>query len=82
MDRLLNYSSDVWIYLGQIYPRVFQNLFIVNPRATLGLTIFTVVIQKSDKQWKVLSGCLKNLSTTIPSGLRPSGKSDDPLGIP
>ena len=43
-------------------------MFRVNPRATLGLIFFTVFIQKSDKQCKVLSGCLKNLPTGIPSG--------------
>ena len=32
------------------------------------IILFTVLIQKSDKQWKVLSGCLKNLPTGIPWG--------------
>ena len=36
--------------------------------ASLGLIIFTVLIQKSEKQWKVLRDCLKNLPTGIPSG--------------
>ena len=52
-------------YTLQIYPRVYVNMFRVKPRATLGLIFFTVLIQNSDKQWKVLSGCLKNL----PSGI-------------
>ena len=53
---------------AKIYPRVYRNMFRVKPRVTLGLILFTVLIQKSDKQWKVLSGCLKNLPTRIPSG--------------
>ena len=36
--------------------------------ASLGLIIFTVLIRKSEKQWKVLRDCLKNLPTGIPSG--------------
>ena len=51
----------------QIYPRVYVNMFRFNPRATLGVIFFTVLIQKSEKQWKVLSGCLKNLPLGIPS---------------
>ena len=43
-------------------------MFRVKPRATLGLIFFTVLIQNSDKQWKVLSGCLKKLPSGIPSG--------------
>ena len=57
-------------------------MFRVKPRATLGLIFFTVLIQKYEKQWKVLSGCLKNLPTRIPAGQRPSGKSDDPRKFP
>ena len=45
-----------------------QEMFIVKPRVTLGLIIFTILIQKSDKQWKFLSGCLKNLPTRIDLG--------------
>ena len=37
-------------------------------RASLGLIIFTVLIQKSEKQWKVLRDCLKNLPTGVPLG--------------
>ena len=55
-------------YTLQIYPRVYVNMFRVKPRATLGLIFFTVLIQNSDKQWKVLSGCLKKLPSGIPSG--------------
>ena len=43
-------------------------MFRVKPRVTLGLMFFTVLIQKSEKQWKVFSGCLKNLpsqTTTV-----------------
>ena len=43
-------------------------MFRVKPRATLGLIFFTVLIQKSEKQRKVFSGCLKNLPSGIPSG--------------
>ena len=76
-------------YTLQIYPRVYVNMFRVKPRATLGLIFFTVLIQNSDKQWKVLSGCLEKValrnslgSSDFPSGLRPSGKSDDPREFP
>ena len=34
----------------------------------MGHIIFTILIQKSEKQWKVLSGYLKNLPSGIPSG--------------
>ena len=63
--RLLNYSSEVWICLGQTYPKVYRNMFRINPRETLGLIFFTVFIQKSDKQCKAISGCLLNLPTEI-----------------
>ena len=53
-------------YTLQIYPRVYVNMFRVKPRATLGLIFFTVLIQNSDKQWKVLIGCLKKLPSGIP----------------
>ena len=66
MSRLSDYSSEIWIYTLQIYPRVYVNMFRFKPRATLGLIFFTVLIQKSEKQWKVLSGCLKNLPSGIP----------------
>ena len=36
--------------------------------ASLGLIIFTVLVRKSEKQWKVLRDCLKNLPTGVPSG--------------
>ena len=49
-------------YTLQIYPRVYMNMFRVKPRATLGLIFFTVLIQNSDKQWKVLSGCLEKVA--------------------
>ena len=76
-------------YTLQIYPRVYVNMFRFKPRATLGLILFTVLIQNSDKQWKVLSGYLEKValenslgSSDFPSGLRPSGKSDDPREFP
>ena len=53
---------------GFPYPKVYRNMFRVKPRATLSLIIFTVLIQKSEKQWKILSGCLKNLPSGIPLG--------------
>ena len=66
-----------------------MNMFRVKPRATLGLIFFTVLIHNSDKQWKVLSDCLEKValrnslrSSDFPSGLRPSGKSDDPREFP
>ena len=43
-------------------------MFRVKPRANLGLIFFSVLIQKSEKQWKVRSGCLKNLPSGIPLG--------------
>ena len=54
-------------YTLQIYPRAFVNMFRVKPRATLGLIFFTLLIQNSDKQWRVLTGCLKKLPLGIPS---------------
>ena len=76
-------------YTLQIYPRAYVNMFRVKPRATLGLTLFTVLIQNSDKQWNVLCGCLEKValgnslgSSDFPSGLRPSKKSDDPREFP
>ena len=76
-------------YTLQISPRVYVNMFRVKHRATLGLIFFTVLIQNSYKQWKVLSGCLEKValgnflgSSDFPSGLRPSGKSDDPREFP
>ena len=66
--RLSDYSSEVWIYHCQTYPKGYRNMFRVEPRATLGLIFFTVLILKSEKQWKVLSGCLKNLPSGISQG--------------
>ena len=73
--RQAEISPEFWIapvnsgyYALQIYPRVYQNMFRVKPRVNLCLIFFTVLIQNSDKQWKVLSGCLKNLPSRIPSG--------------
>ena len=43
-------------------------MFRVNPRVTLGLVFFTVLIQKSEKQWKVLRDRLTNLPMGIPLG--------------
>ena len=42
----------------------------VKPRATLGLIFFTIVIQRSEKQRKVLSHCLNNFPLGIPSGFQ------------
>ena len=64
--RLSDYSSEVWIYHCQTYPEVYRNMFRFKPRVTLGLIFFTVLTQKSEKQWKVLSSCLKNLPSGIP----------------
>ena len=76
-------------YTFQIYPRVYVNMFRVKPRATLGLIFFTVLIQNPDKQWTFLSGRLEKValgkslgSSDFPSGLRPSGKSDEPREFP
>ena len=49
-------------YTLRIYAKVYVNMFRVKPRATLGLIFFTVLIQNSDKQWKVLSGCLEKVA--------------------
>ena len=58
-------------------------MFRFKPRATLGLIFFTVLIQKSEKQWKVLSGCLKNLPSGIPEGkFFQTTTADFPLFIP
>ena len=62
-------------YTRQIYPRVYVNMFRVKPRATLGLIFFTVLIQNSDKQWKVLSGCLEKVALG-----NSRGSSDFPEG--
>ena len=43
-------------------------MFRVNPRATLGYINFFILIQKSEKQWKVLRVCLENLPTGGPLG--------------
>ena len=43
-------------------------MFSVNPRVNLGRIIFTVLIQKSEKQGKVLRVCLENLLAEGPSG--------------
>ena len=43
-------------------------MFRVEPRATMGLIFLTVLIQKSEKHWKALNSCLKNLNFGIPSG--------------
>ena len=43
-------------------------MFRVKPRVPLGPIFFTDLFQKSDKQWKVLSGCLRNLPMPIPLG--------------
>ena len=62
LQTFSDYSSEVWISQNQTYPKVYRNMFRVKPRANLGLDIFfTVLILKSEKQWKVLSVCLKNL---------------------
>ena len=58
-----------------------MNIFRVKPRANLGLIFFTVLIRKSEKQWKVLSGCLKNLPSGFPSGHQTT-TADFPLFIP
>ena len=64
--KLLDYSSKVWIEHCQTYPKVYRNIFRVKPRATLGL--ISVLIQKSEKQWKVLRGFLNNFPPGIPFG--------------
>ena len=52
--------------IARLNPSVYRNMFRVKPMVTQGLIFFTVLIQKSEKQWKVLNGCLKNLHTRIP----------------
>ena len=66
INGLLICSSEVWIshYTDLPYPtrptlKVYRDMFRVNRRVTLGLIFFTVLIQKSDKQLKVLHGFLK-----------------------
>ena len=43
-------------------------MFSVNPRLTLDHIIFTIMIQKSEIQWKVLRVCLENLPMGVPLG--------------
>ena len=66
-----------------------MNMLRVKPRANLGLIFFTVLIQKSEKtvespEWLSEKFALGNSqgSSDFPSGLRPSGKSDDPREFP
>ena len=51
---------------SRLNPKVYRNMFRVKPRATLGLILFTVLIQKSKKQWKVRSDCLQNFPWEFP----------------
>ena len=53
-------------------------MFRVKPLVTLGLVFFSVLIHKSEKQWKFFRDCLENLPTGIPSG----HQSDDPWEFP
>ena len=64
-------------------------MFRVKPSVTLGLIFFTVLIQKPEKtvespHWLSEKFALGNSlgSPDLPSGLRPSGKSDDPQEFP
>ena len=41
----------ITISIARLNPRVYRNVFRVKPRVTQGLIFFTVLIQKSDKQW-------------------------------
>ena len=43
-------------------------MFRVNPRATLGPMIFTILIKKSEKLWRFLRDCMENLPKGGPSG--------------
>ena len=67
--------ADFWItlvksgfYTVRLVPRPSQNMFRVDPRETLGRIIHSILIQKSEKQWKVLRVFLKNLPTGGPLG--------------
>ena len=51
----------------------YRNTFRVKPRAILGLIFFTALIQKSEEEGKVLSGCLKNWPLGTPLGHQTSG---------
>ena len=57
-------------------------MFSANPRVSMGLIIFTVLIRKYEKQWKVLRDCLQNLPMGLPSGHQtfPRGAAGNPLG--
>ena len=55
------------IFLDEEHNRLFAGIIRLC-RATLGLIFFTVLIQNSEKQLKVLSGCLKNLPSGTASG--------------
>ena len=44
-------------------------MFRVNPRATLGRIIFTILIQKFEKQWKILRVFWKHLPLGPPYGI-------------
>ena len=63
-------------------------MFSVNPRVSLGPIIFTFIIQKSENSGKS-SGLSEKFahwnsitSSDFPSGLRPSGKSNDSREFP
>lgn len=43
-------------------------LFRVNPRATVGRISFTILVRKSEKQWKLLSFCQEIFPTGGPTG--------------
>ena len=52
LQRLSDYSSEV---LNKGYTKVYRNMFRVIPYVALGLIFFTVLMQKVEKQRKVLS---------------------------
>ena len=86
LDRLSDYSSEVWIYTLQTSLEVHRNMFTHKPRATMGLIFFTVLIQKSPGFFeKFPSGIPLGHQTTFVKFLGqifPDNTADFPLFIP
>ena len=87
--RLPDCFSEVWIKPCQTYPKVYRDMFKVKPRVTLGLILFTALVQKSKKTVESPKWLSENISLRVslgssvfPSGRRPSGKSADPQEFP
>ena len=86
--RLSDYSSEVWIYYCLTCPRLNQNMFRDNHLVTLVRIILAILIQNSEKQWKVLMFSVKFCQWQFSCGIRlafwtaPFMKVWIPLGPP